>query len=231
MTERKSLPAQLLQRVKEVTNKRTRYVLDAIVKNGSVSTIQLKDAGYDHPPRAARDAVELGFALTRIKAKRADGQAIAAYVFDERELDPNLTGRVVLAKKERDAIIKRKGAKCNLCGAAHNIQVDHRIPFQVAGESQCHEADPYQLLDGACNRKKSWACEHCENWLKLKDFDKCLSCYWANPDTYTHVAMEPERRVDLVWKDGEINAFERLKRSADRNNRSVADEIKAIIAS
>lgn len=88
MTERKPIPAKLLQRIKAVTNKRARYVLDAIVKNGSISTIQLKEAGYDHPPRAARDAVELGFALTRIKAKRSDGQTIAAYVFDERELDP-----------------------------------------------------------------------------------------------------------------------------------------------
>jgi len=103
MNERKPIPAKLLQRIKTVTNKRARFVLDSIVKNGSVSTIQLKDAGYDHPPRAARDAVELGFALTRIKAKRDDGQAIAAYVFDERELDHKLTGRVVLAKKERDA--------------------------------------------------------------------------------------------------------------------------------
>jgi len=231
MTRQKSLPLKLLQRVKTVKNKRARFVLDEIVKNGSVSTIQLKEAGYDHPPRAARDAVELGFALARINAKRADGQTIAAYVFDERELDPNLTGRVVIAKKERDEIIKRKGAKCNLCGAVHNIQVDHRIPFQVAGESQRNEVDPYQLLDGACNRKKSWACEHCENWLKIKDFEKCLSCYWANPDTYTHVAMQPERRADIVWKGEEVSAFERLKRSADINKRSVAEEIKKMIAS
>jgi hypothetical protein len=231
MTERIPIPAKLLQRVKAVKNKRARYVLDEIVKNGSISTIQLKEAGYDHPPRAARDAVELGFALTRVKAKRPDGQSIAAYVFDERELDPNLTGRVVLAKKERDLIIERKGSKCNLCAAIHNIQVDHRIPFQVAGESQRDEADPYQLLDGACNRKKSWACEHCENWLKLKDFDLCLSCYWANPDTYSHVAMQAERRVDIVWKGEEVSVFERLKRTAGRNKRSVAEEIKTMIAS
>jgi len=231
MTERKQIPAKLVQRINTVKNKRARFVLDSIVKNGSVSTTQLKEAGYDHPPRAARDAVELGFALARVKAKRDDGQAIAAYVFDERELDPKLTGRVVLAKKERDAIIERKGSKCNLCGAVHNIQVDHRIPFQIAGESRRDEADPYQLLDGACNRKKSWSCEHCQNWLRLKSFDTCLSCYWANPDTYTHVAMQPERRVDIVWKDEEVSAFERLKRTADRNKRSVADEIKIRIAS
>lgn len=231
MTERKPIPAKLLQRIKTVTNKRARIVLDAIVKNGSISTVELKDMGYEHPPRARQDAVDLGFAIARVKAKRDDGRAIAAYVFDERELNPNLTGRVVLAKKERDAIIERKDSKCNLCGAVHNIQVDHRIPFQVAGESRRDEADPYQLLDGACNRKKSWSCEHCQNWQKLKSFDTCLSCYWANPDTYAHVAMQPERRVDLVWKGEEVNAFERLKRVADMNKRSVADEIKTMIAS
>jgi hypothetical protein len=159
MTERKPIPAKLLQRIKTVTNKRARFVLDSIVRDGSVSTIQLKEAGYDHPPRAARDAVELGFALTRVNAKRGDGQTIAAYVFDERELDPKLTGRVVLAKKERDAIIERKGSKCNLCGAAHNIQVDHRIPFQVAGESQRDEADPYQLLARISHRRIVDLCE------------------------------------------------------------------------
>lgn len=231
MNDRKPIPAKLLERIKAVTNKRARLVLDVLVKDGSISTIQINEAGYDHPPRAVRDAVELGFAITRIKAKRSDGQSIAAYVFDERELDPSLTGRVVLAKKERSAIIKRKGGKCGLCGAVHNVQVDHRIPFQVAGDSQRDEADPYQLLDGACNRKKSWACEHCSNWLELKDFDTRLSCYWANPGTYTHVAMQPERRVDVVWSGKEVTIFERLQRSADRNNRSVADEIKAIVAS
>jgi ABC-type phosphate transport system auxiliary subunit len=73
MTERKQIPAKLVQRINTVTNKRARFVLDSIVKNGSVSTTQLKEAGYDHPPRAARDAVELGFALARVKAKRDDG--------------------------------------------------------------------------------------------------------------------------------------------------------------
>lgn len=136
MTDRKPVPAKLQERINAVKNKRARFVLDTIVNKGSISTTELKVAGYDHPPRAKRDAVELGFAITRIKAKRADGQMIAAYVFDERELDPLMTGRVVLAKKERDAIIERKGRRCNLCGATHNIQVDHRIPFEIAGEWQ-----------------------------------------------------------------------------------------------
>jgi hypothetical protein len=229
MTERPKIPAALLARIRRVTNKRARFVLDTIVKNGSVSTIDLKNAGYDHPPRAARDAVELGFALRRIQAKRADGQAIAAYIFDERELDPNKTGRIVIAKKERDALIERNGSKCNICGGVHNLQLDHRIPYEVAGESQRDEKGPHQVLDGTCNRKKSWACEHCENLLKLKDFDICRSCYWASPEAYSHVAMKQERRVDLVWIGSEVATFERVEKEAERNHRSVAEEIKTKI--
>jgi hypothetical protein len=224
------IPEALKERIKLVTNKRARFVLDSIVKNGSVSTIELNKAGYDHPPRAVRDAVELGFSLKRIKAKRDDGQSIAAYVFDDAELDPAKTGRVVMAKKERDGLILAKGNKCNICGATNNLQLDHRIPYEVAAETQKDEADPYQILDGSCNRKKSWACEHCENWTTLKNFDTCRTCYWANPESYTHVAMKQERRVDVVWTGGEVNAFEQLKEVAARNGRSLADEIKILLA-
>jgi hypothetical protein len=230
MPERSAIPEALQERIKAVTNKRARFVLDSIVKNGSVSTIELNKAGYDHPPRAVRDAVELGFSLKRIKAKRDDGQSIAAYVFDEDELDPNKTGRVILSKKGRDALIVSKGSKCNICGATHNLQIDHRIPYEVAAETQKDEDDPYQILDGSCNRKKSWSCEHCENWTKLKSFDTCRTCYWANPESYAHVAMQQERRVDVVWTGGEVNAFEQLKDVAKRNGRSVADEIKIVLA-
>ncbi len=226
MTEYRKIPQALLKRIGEVTNKRARFVLDTIVKKGSVSTTDLKNAGYDHPPRAARDAVELGFALKRVQAKCADGQAIAAYVFDERELDPTKTGRVVIAKKVRGALIELNGSKCNLCGGIHNLQLDHRIPYEIAGESQKGEEDPYQVLDGSCNRKKSWACEHCRNWTTIKDLDICRSCYWASPERYGHVAMEQERRLDLLWVGGEVSAFERIKADAARNHRSVAEEIK-----
>ncbi len=229
MPERPKIPAKLLERINSITNKRARVVLDTLVKKGSISTSELQAAGYDHPPRAARDVVELGIALKRVAVKRKDGQSIASYVFDERELDPLKTGRVVIAKKERDAIIKRKGSKCNLCAGTSNLQLDHRIPYQVAGESQRYEDDPYQVLDGSCNRKKSWECEHCQNWQEIKDLDICNTCYWANPEHYTHVAMRPERRVDVIWVGGEVKAYERLSAEAKKNKRTVVEEIKTKI--
>lgn len=229
MPERQKLPEALVQRIKSITNKRARVVLDRLVKKGSITTTELQAAGYDHPPRAARDVVELGIALKRVTVKRKDGRRIASYVFDERELDPLKTGRVVLAKKEREAIVQRGGAKCGFCGCKSNLQVDHRIPYEVAGESQRYETDPYQVLDGSCNRKKSWDCEHCKNWSELKAIETCKSCYWASPDAYTHVAMRPERRIDIVWTGDEVRSLEALEAAARRAGRSVGEQIKTMI--
>jgi hypothetical protein len=225
----KKIPKELAERIKAVTNKRARFVLDHIAKHGAVSTIDLKNAGYDHPPRAVMDAKDLGFAIKRFSTKRPDGQRIASYAFDDAEFDPSKAGRMVLPKKKRDAIIADKGERCNLCGCETNLQVDHRIPFVVAGESQREEADPYQVLDGSCNRRKSWACQHCANWLQIKNLDTCRVCYWANPENYTHVAMRPERRIDLVWIGEEVNNFENMKAEAAKHGRSMSEEIKTVL--
>lgn len=225
----KKLPKKLLDRITAVTNKRARFVLDAIIKNGLITTEELSQAGYDHPPRAAQDARDLGFRLKTIKVKHSNGRSIAAYVFDEGELEVDKTGRRLLSKKERDALISAAGRKCQICGAVHNLQVDHRIPYEVAGESLRDEPKPYQILDGACNRKKSWDCEHCHNWLVLKKLDTCRTCYWASPEAYSHIAMKQERRADLVWIGDEVNSFERLKAEADRHQRSIADQIKTVV--
>lgn len=230
MSNEQRLPEELLARVNAVTNKRARFVLDSIVKNGLVTTEDLKHAGYEHPPRAVRDAKDLGFFIKKINVKDSNGKSIASYVFDEGELGADKSGRRLLPKKERNALIRAAGSKCQICGATHNLQVDHRIPYEVAGESQRDEAEPYQILDGSCNRTKSWSCEHCHNWLVLKKLDVCRSCYWASPETYTHVAMKQERRTDLTWIGDEVDTFELLKQEAAKSKRAVPEQIKFIIA-
>lgn len=219
-------PKELLERIGAVTNKRARFVLDSIAKNGVVTTEEINQAGYDHPPRAAQDARDLGFRLKTIKVKHTNGRSIAAYMFDQGEVEPGKAGRRILPKKERNALIRAAGGKCQICGAEHNLQTDHRIPYEVAGESQHGGKQPYQILCGSCNRKKSWACEHCQNWLQTKSLDVCRSCYWAEPDAYSHVAMQPQMRVELVWIGDEIIDFERIKGEAARHQRGVAEEIK-----
>ena len=224
-----NLPKELIDRIAPVTNKRARFVLDSIVKNAIVTTEEINQAGYDHPPRAAQDVRDLGFRLKTIKVKHTNGRSIAAYVFDNGELDAGKEGRRLLPKKKRDALIHAAGNKCQICGATHNLQVDHRIPYEVAGESQQGEEHPYQILCGSCNRKRSWDCEQCKNWLQIKSLDVCLSCYWAESTAYSHVAMQQERRVELVWFGDEVNDFERLQCDAKSKNRTVSEYIKRIM--
>jgi HNH endonuclease len=225
-----NIPEDFIKKVQSVKNKRARFVLEKIIEKGFVTTEEINNAGYDHPPRAARDVRELGFPLQTIKVKHTiTGRGIAAYKFDEGQLQLNKAGRNAMPKKIRDSLINKANNKCQICGAKHNLQVDHRIPYEVAGETEIDSLDPYQVLCGSCNRKKSWDCEQCENWLSDKSLDICRSCYWADSNSYLHVAMHQQRRAEIVWVDEEVNDFEKLKVEAEQNQISVPEQIKRII--
>src|ERR1035438_7723824 len=106
---------ELLDRIEAVSNKRARFVLDSIVKNGMVTTEEINHAGYEHPPRAVRDARELGFSIQTIKVKHTNGRSIAAYIFpDSATVDTRKSGRAALPKKQRDAIIAAAGNRCEI---------------------------------------------------------------------------------------------------------------------
>lgn len=108
------------------------------------------------------------------------------------------------------------------------LQIDHRIPFEVDGEPLL-KAENFMLLRGSANRAKSWSCEHCENWNTLKDKSICLSCYWAYPEGYTHIAMRQIRRLDLVWQNEDIEQYDRLKQRAIDLGKEIPEWVKEII--
>lgn len=224
------LPEQLLQRIAAVKNKRARLVLDTIVANGQVTTEELQQLGYNHPPRAIRDVRELGFMLVTTSVKNATGKRMASYTL-ALEFETAKTGRLQLARKQRDAVIKAAGGKCQLCGATHDLQVDHRVPYQVAGESLKAEENAYMVLCGTCNRRKSWVCEHCPNLLKLKRVKTCKSCYWANPERHLHVAMNPIRRLDLLFEGEDAKRFDAFRKRCEGKRRSVEECLKELVAS
>lgn len=223
------LPEQLLQRIAQVTNKRARVVLDTIARNGKITTEELKQLGYDHPPRAARDVRELGFTLVTTMVKNAAGKRMAAYTL-ALGIEAGKTGRLQVPKKERDAIIQAAGGKCQLCGAMHDLQVDHRVPYEVAGESLKGQPSACMVLCGTCNRRKSWVCEHCSNFLKLKQVKICGSCYWATPDEHMHVAMEQIRRIDLVFGSEETKEFDEFLDLCKARGISIAQRLKEFIS-
>ena len=84
------------------------------------------------------------------------------------------------------------------------------------------------LLDGSNQRAKSWSCENCKNSLEQLDAKTCRSCYWAFPENYMHVAMQPIRRADIIWLGDETAAFDRLKSVADQRKISVTALIKEL---
>lgn len=221
------IPNEILEKIRAVTNKRARFVLDRIVEKGIVTTEEINQAGYDHPPRAARDVRELGFPLTTVKVKHSNGRSIAAYIFpSDIQLATGKSGRRQLAKKLRSEIIKAAGNRCQICGSEHNLQVDHRIPYEIAGDPLENGKNQWQVLCGSCNRKKSWECEHCENWQGSRKAKICRSCYWASPENHSHVAMREERRVDLIWSGDEIREYQQIQSRAKQADRNIAETIK-----
>lgn len=111
------------------------------------------------------------------------------------------------------------------------MQIDHRIPYEVVGDNvgDEHQLGHFMLLCGAAQRQKSWSCEHCENFLRIKDPLICKKCYWASPESYSHVAMDPEMRVDLVWKGKEVKVYEKIYSNAESLHMRIQDYIKMIL--
>ncbi len=225
-------PREFLELCASVTGKRPKTVIDHILKHGHITTEQLKNKyGYDHPPRAARDVRELGIQLETFRVAAANGRKIAAYRFADptKKQFRRFSGRTGLSKEIKEHLIKKYGCQCFIylekMDEPH-LQIDHRIPYEVAGDSNELHTDDFMLLCGSANRAKSWSCEHCENWKSIKDKNVCLSCYWAYPEKYDHVAMRQIRRIDLVWQGEEVAQFDKLKADARKSGLEIPQFVK-----
>ncbi|MBI3698558.1 MAG: HNH endonuclease [Acidobacteria bacterium] len=231
------LPKEFLERLHAITAKRARAVIDHIVEHGHVTTEELaRKYGYGHPPRGARDVREQGIPLETFFLKDSKGRRMAAYRFaDPREVRRGmLGGRKVSSKEFKEALAEANGSKCHICLQPYEdryLQVDHRVPYEVAGEVSVDErqAQDYMLVCGSCNRAKSWSCEHCTNWIETKETAVCESCYWARPESYTHVATEDVRRLDLVGAGNDVADYDRLKAQAAQAKSLLPDFVREIL--
>ena len=193
---------------------------------------------YEHAPRAARDVRELGIPLDTFKIKNSSGKTIAAYQFGDWETakksNPLLkvTGRTQITEKLKNALIDRYGAKCHLYGEeypARLLQPDHRIPYEIGGDPiDMLNTDCFMLLSPSANRDKSWACEHCPNWVE-KNIDMCKTCYYAYPEAYQHIAGVREKKLDLVFSSEDIDLFNEIVEEADLHNISYQSVVKRMI--
>lgn len=228
------LSKQFIKKAQAVTAKRAKTVIDHILLHGQITTDELKRTyGYNHPPRAARDVREQGIGLKTIRVKGPDGRQIGAYVFDETATQnySRRTGRTAFSNHLKEQLIKQHGAKCFIyleTTPEHDLQIDHRIPYEVAGDatSESQSPDDFMLLCGSANRAKSWSCEHCSNWLIEKNLAICRTCYWAYPECYSHVATLLQRRLDILWTDTDVAQYERVRSEAEQSGLNMPDFVK-----
>lgn len=229
---------EILAKLNSVTSKRPRTVIQHILKHGYVTTEELEQLyGYQHAPRAARDVRELGIPLVTYRIKSSDGRTIAAYKFgDLTEMGLNhskAVGRTALSKALKKALLEQYGAKCFIYLQPIEeslLQVDHRIPYEIGGEEDHDDIDQFMLLSPSANRAKSWTCEHCSNW-KTKDKAFCVSCFWAHPEHYTHVADRKERKIILTFTGDEIEDYNKLIAMVgqDKAEETIKEAIKKYI--
>ena len=233
----KHIAKEFLKRLKAVKSKRPRTVIEHILKHGFITTEELKSRyGYNHPPRAARDVREQGIPVETFRVVGTDGRKIAAYrLGDPSSIRQGLFGgRSAFSKGFKTALADANGSRCRVCFQQHEeryLQIDHRVPYQVAGDVPFKKSDTnsYMLLCGSCNRAKSWSCEHCENWLHRKTPEICGKCYWASPESYDHIAMQDARRLEIMWMGKETKDYEDVKAMAISDKESMPEYVKKVL--
>lgn len=230
-------PQEFIEKLRAVSNLRPKRVIEHILAHGFVTTEELKTVyGYNHPPRAARDVREQGIPLETFRVRDTQGRSIGAYRF----VDPSLVradrigGRQAFPREFKESLLEASNSRCFVCSQGYEgryLQIDHRVPYEVAGESTTRERalEDYMLLCGSCNRAKSWSCEHCPNWLEEKSADVCIDCYWGTPESYRHIALRVIRRLDIVWAEHEVERYDRLKKRADELGTPIPDYVKAVL--
>lgn len=219
---------------KSVNAKRPRTVIEHILKHGIITSEDLGEVyGYDHPPRAIRDVRENGIPLiTHSITSSKTGRRMGAYTFDDvsKVRKGRIGGRNAFPKKFRDEMLKTYGSRDAITGVemeGRYLQIDHRIPYEIAGEGTGHlDTDDFMLLDTSSNRAKSWSCERCENFRTKRDPAICKRCFWASPEDYDHIAETETRRIDIVWNGAEVEQFEALLAQAQSEGTELSAFIK-----
>lgn len=230
------LDPRLVSLVMEVKAKRPRTVIEHIIEHGHITTEELKETyGYNHPPRAARDVRECGIPLETFKVTGTDGRRLAAYRFgDPAGIERHKSGgRRTFSKELKHKLYESGDGKCGAClesFAERYLQIDHRVPYEVAGDLEGGE-DPrdFMLLCGSCNRRKSWSCEHCLNWAEGRDADVCRTCFWGDPGDYSHIATKPERRLEVVFQGDEVRGYDAARQRVEGSGRSLRSLVKGFI--
>ena len=227
---------EVLSLLNAVTAKRARTMIQHIIAHGHITSEEISTLyGYSHPPRAIRDVREQGIPIETGRTRDSAGRIIAVYRFGDFSEIKNqmLRGRTTLTRRLKSDLIERDGARCNVYLVRvpeNDLQIDHRVPFHIAGDQDVSSIDGFQLLCRPANRDKAWTCQHCPNW-EQRELDVCRTCYWAYPESYEHVATKQLRRLDILWGADEISDYEDVKLGASRARLAMAEYVKSVLRS
>ena len=210
-------------------SKRGRVLLEMILHNGFATTEQLEAVGYRDAASAARDIRDSGIPLVTGEARSKTGGRTGRYTLGRAKdiVDGRFNGRTIIPKSVKKKVLAHYGCVDWLTGATMPrtaLTADHRIPFRVLGDPENPDWRIEELmpLDKSSQRSKSWACEACDNY-KIRDPNICRGCFWAFPETYKHIAMEPLRRTDVVWRDSDVELHDRMKARADADGITMSE--------
>ncbi len=226
---------EYIDQVLKVCSSRAAFVLGEILQHGEISSETIRNQGFIHGARAVGDVRDNGIPLTTLKTKSNDGRSIARYVLGSAsEIKRHkFGGRVAFPTRLKADLIAEFGEICAISKQelpVSELQIDHRIPYYIAGDINSERnIDEFMLLSRSMQRSKSWACESCENIKSHFDVSICKTCYWAFPETYDHIAMKRERRIDIIFLEDEIDAFERLKLLAKEKSQSMQKTLLNIL--
>ena len=234
MSKDKEKPSpELLALIKAVKSKRARQVAEHILKHGFITTDDIRK-GFGDPYRPTQDLRDEGVPLESYKVKNEKNRTISAYKFGSASSGraDRAGGRKAFSKKFKDALIALYGSHCAICLAKlkpRYLQIDHRVPYQIAGDAAERRPEDFMLLCGSDNRSKSWSCENCENFTRIKIPENCKTCYWASPNSYAHIALVKIRRMKITWMDNEVKLYDKIKKEAAAKGQEVADYVKDLL--
>ncbi len=211
--------------------KRAKWAIDELLSNGSLTSSEMLEFGHMHPARVICDVRDQGIPVETTTIFE-QGKRYASYKLGKAK-DINRAkfgGRKTIPTCIKHILVARNGMQCQLSKAtlqSTDLEVDHRIPFALAGEPK-HPKCPsnYMLLSRSMQMKKSKECAGCPNLKKLNSVDNCNECYWASPEHYTHKAMRQEQVTSINWTDKDAISLAKIRELALSHGLSVESLIK-----
>jgi hypothetical protein len=203
---------------------REKGVLAIYLRQGFITKQDCTDAGFDVV--VTRDLTKHGLVFGD-----QGGRIYLDFGLSNERLASSTGGFQTLPARKRDEFLRESHLTCALCRCQFEkkrLCGDHRVPHRVAGNRLTEQEGmlAYQVLCYTCNNRKQKACAACPNQQTKRDIEMCRSCFWAYPDTYTHVAGQPERRLEIVLQGLEADVLlTRLQESARANGRTLSKEV------